>query len=250
MFNRLAMVGVWRIRAGEQPGCTATVEWVTTDATTDVTRWLARTEFLDHDDAAVQDFARDAVGDATEHREMAIRLFYRVRDGFWYDPYADSGERETFAASHVVTTDRNWCVPKSILLTAAARSLGLPARLGFADVRNHLQSERLLEKMGTDLFVFHGFTEFLLEDQWIKASPAFNLEMCERFDTKPLDFDGHHDALFHEHDQHGNRHMEYVNQRGSFDDFPYDEMRAAFDNAYPDSITTDPDQPDQAFARP
>jgi transglutaminase-like putative cysteine protease len=226
---------------------------VTTETTTDVSRWLATTEFLDHDDPAVQAFARDAVGDATDHREMAVRLFYRVRDGFWYDPYADSGERENFAASHVVSTDRNWCVPKSILLTAAARSLGIPARLGFADVRNHLQSEKLLEKMGTDLFVFHGFSEFLLDSAWVKASPAFNIEMCERFDTKPLEFDGHHDALFHEYDNHGNRHMEYVNQRGSYDDFPYDEMRAAFEEFYPEEPGSEGwqgDEPDEAFAKP
>ena len=109
-------------------------------------------------------------------------------------------------------TDRSWCVPKSILLTASARHLAIPARLGFANVRNHLQSEKLKEKMGTDLFIFHGYSEFFLHGRWIKASPAFNIEMCECFNTKPLEFDGEHDALFHEHDNAGNRHMEYVNQ--------------------------------------
>ena len=221
---------------------------VTTEATSDLSQWLTTTEFLDHDDPGVQQFAQVVVGDAVEHRDMAVRLFYKVRDGFWYDPYAEQGERGTFTASHVVTTDRNWCVPKSILLTAAARSVGIPARLGFADVRNHLQSEKLKEKMGTDLFIFHGYSEFLLDGEWVKASPAFNIEMCERFNTKPLEFDGHHDALFHDYDQRGNRHMEYVNQRGSYDDFPYEEMRAAFDEAYPDDFETD--EPDEAFARP
>lgn len=218
------------------------------DSTTDLSPWLVATRFLDHDHPAVQQFARDAVGDTTDQREMAVRLFYRVRDGFWYDPYAEQGEPEQFAASHIVTTDRNWCVPKSILLTACARSVGIPARLGFADVRNHLQSEKLREKMGTDLFVFHGFSEFLLDGQWLKASPAFNIEMCERFETKPLEFDGSSDALFHEFDQHGNRHMEYVNQRGSFDDFPYDEMKAVFAEIYPDDLPND--EPDEMFAKP
>lgn len=210
--------------------------------------YLAVTEFLDHDDPSVQDYARRAVGDATTHRDMAVRLFYAVRDDFWYDPYSNEETRESFTASNVATTDRNWCVPKSILLTAAARSVGIPARLGFADVRNHLQSEKLKERMGTDLFVFHGFSEFLLDGEWIKASPAFNLEMCERFETKPLEFDGHTDALFHEYDQNGNRHMEYVNQRGSFDDFPYDEMQAAFAEVYDNAEWTGDD--DAAFAKP
>jgi len=215
-------------------------------------RWLRATEFIDHGDPAIREFARDAIGDATDHRDMAVCLFYRVRDGFWYDPYSDDGERGSFVASHVVTTDRNWCVPKSILLTAAARSVGIPTRLGFADVRNHLQSEKLLEKMGTDLFVFHGFSEFLLDGEWVKASPAFNIEMCERFDTKPLEFDGYSDALFHEYDKQGNRHMEYVNQRGSYDDFPYEEMRATFEETYPDDKPTgwSEGDVDEAFAKP
>lgn len=219
------------------------------DEGTDTSRWLAVTEFLNHDDPGVRSYAADAVGDSTDHREMAVRLFYAVRDDFWYDPYSSENERASFVASTVATTDRNWCVPKSILLTAAARSVGIPSRLGFADVRNHLQSEKLKEKMGTDLFVFHGFTEFLLDGQWVKASPAFNIEMCERFDTKPLEFDGHHDALFHEFDQQGNRHMEYVNQRGSYDDFPFEEMRAAFDEIYEDGLGPT-DSPDEAFAKP
>lgn len=166
-----------------------------------------------------------------------VRLFYAVRDGWWYDPYSADRERASFRASTIVGLERSWCVPKSILLTAAARAVGVPARLGFADVRNHLQSEKLKEKMGTDLFVFHGYSEFLLDGVWRKASAAFNLKLCERFGTKPLDFDGTGDALLHGFDQSGNRHMEYVNQRGSYDDFPFDEMTAAFAQVYgPDSF--------------
>ena len=138
----------------------------------------------------------------------------------------------------------------ALLLTACARSIGIPARLGFADVRNHLQSEKLHEKMGTDLFIYHGFSEFLFDGAWVKASPAFNIEMCERFETKPLEFDGVNDALFHEYDHAGNRHMEYVNQRGSFADFPYEEMRAAFAEFYPSDFSAEGPTADEAFAKP
>jgi len=195
-------------------------------------QWLATTEFLDHNNAGVIRFAKEAVGDAETDRDKAVRLFYAVRDGYWYDPYSSERTREAFKASNIVHDQRSWCVPKSILLTAAARAVGVPARLGFADVRNHLQSEKLKEKMGTDLFVFHGYSEFLLEDRWVKASAAFNLELCERFSTLPLEFDGTRDALLHSFDAAGNRHMEYVNERGSYDDFPYDEMTAAFEEIY------------------
>jgi transglutaminase-like putative cysteine protease len=208
------------------------------DDTTDPSRWLRPTEFLDHDQAPVREFAERTVASVDDDVERAVRLFYAVRDGWWYDPYSSDRDRAAFRASSIVGVDRSWCVPKSILLTASARAVGIPARLGFADVRNHLQSEKLEEKMGTDLFVFHGYSELLLEGSWRKASAAFNLELCERFNTRPLEFDGRSDALLHEFDRVGNRHMEYVNMRGSYDDFPYEEMLAAFEEVYGDSLDT------------
>jgi transglutaminase-like putative cysteine protease len=226
-------------------------------AVTDTRRWLQPTEFLDFDHPAVSAFAADAVGGATDPTDRAVRLFYRIRDGWWYDPYGSSHERPAFRASHVVQQSSSWCVPKSILYTAAARAAGIPARLGFADVRNHLQSEKLREQMGTDLFVFHGYTELLLDGRWLKASTAFNIELCERFGTRPLEFDGTGDALLHPFDHSGNRHMEYVRDRGSYDDFPYEEMTAAFEEAYGPSEPTDGPggdgggaHPDAAFAPP
>ncbi len=213
----------------------ATVRVVTTTAsgeTASTSAWLEPTEFLDFQQSAVQRFCESTVGDATDPRQQAVRLFYAVRDGYWYDPYSSDMDRDAFRASNIVEDDRSWCVPKSILLTASARAVGIPARLGFADVRNHLQSEKLKATMGTDLFAFHGYSELLLGGSWVKASAAFNLELCRRFNTKPLEFDGTTDALLHPFDEAGNRHMEYVNDRGSYDDFPYEEMTAAFEEIY------------------
>ena len=145
-----------------------------------------------------------------DDRERAIALFDTVRDSFRYDPYDVSHEREAYRASAVVDGGERWCVPKAILLTAACRAAGIPARLGFADVMNHLQSEKLGERMGTDVFAWHGYSVMYLDGAWRKASPAFNRSMCERFGTKVLEFDGRSDALLHPYDESGNRHMEYV----------------------------------------
>jgi len=209
----------------------------------------------------VQDFAREAVGGLSEPTEQAIALFHRVRDGIRYDPYGISYEPEAFRASVVVGEEANWCVPKSVLLTASARHLGIPARLGFADVRNHLTSEKLSAKMGTDLFAWHGFSELLLPDgeagdgsrRWFKLSSAFNIELCERFGVRVLEFDGTADALMHPYDQAGNRHMEYVDDRGSFDDLPLGEMLEDFRRIYGDafgpvSTTSAEDAGDEAFS--
>lgn len=210
--------------------------------------WLATTWFIDHDDARVRTFAGDATAgiDADDDPTgAAVALFHAVRDGVRYDPYGISHEAEAFRASAVTESDSNWCVPKSVLLTASARALGIPARLGFADVRNHLTTEKLTAQMGTDLFVWHGYAELLLPDaanptvsRWFKLSTAFNIELCERFGVKVLEFDGTDDALMHPYDTAGNRHMEYVRQRGSFDDLPLDNLLADFDEVYGDRFET------------
>ncbi len=218
-----------------------------------MTAWLQPTWFLDSDSPEVATFATQAVGDATDPADKAVNLFYAVRDGYRYDPYGMERGRAAFKASHVAGLDTAWCVTKSILLTAAARHQGIPARLGFADVRNHLSSEKLLERLGTDLFIWHGYSELLLNDRWFKLSTAFNIELCERFGVKTLDFDGTDDALMHPFDNAGNRHMEYVNQRGSFDDVPYDEILSDFADLYPEWAESNPvnsaeDAGDEAFS--
>jgi transglutaminase-like putative cysteine protease len=219
-------------------------------------KWLAPTWFVDSDSDPVGAFAETAAADATEPVDVAVRLFYAVRDGYRYDPYGTDFQREAFRASAVVGSTSNWCVPKAVLLTAAARNRGIPARLGFADVRNHLTSEKLSAQMGTDLFAWHGYSELLLDGRWFKLSTAFNIELCDRFGVKALDFDGTTDALMHPYDKAGNRHMEYVRQRGSYDDLPLDVMMVDFAEIYGWEVGTEATAPgsaeaagDDAFAR-
>lgn len=195
--------------------------------------WLAPTPFLDHGNAAVREFAERAIGTASEEVEVARRLFLGVRDGIRYDPYVSTRDPGDFCASHVAGTTRNWCIPKSVLFVAAARHAGIPARLGFADVRNHLTSAKLSASMGSDLFAWHGYAVLLLKGQWRKYSTAFNVELCEKFGTKVLEFSPDDDCLMHPYDQAGNRHMEYVQQRGTYDDLPLDEIFATFAEVYP-----------------
>ena len=152
--------------------------------------WLSPTWFIDSDSEIVGDFAATAAAGATEPTATAVALFHAVRDGIRYDPYNTQSDPVSYRASTVATSSSTWCVPKSVLLTAAARNRGIPARLGFADVRNHLTSEKLSAQMGTDVFMWHGYSELLLGDRWFKLSSAFNIELCERFGVKVLEFDG------------------------------------------------------------
>ena len=181
---------------------------------------------------AVIAFARQhAVG--ADDRERAVALTLAVRDGFRYDPYRIDLSPQGMRASSVIAQGYGWCVPKAALLAAAARAAGIPARVGYADVRNHLSTERMRQTMQTDLFVWHGYTDIWLDGRWVKATPAFNIELCTRFKLKALDFDGRSDSIYHPFDKAGNRHMEYVNQHGAFDDMPLDRIVADFEAHYP-----------------
>jgi len=193
---------------------------------------LTPTALIDSDHPAVAEFAVRH-GRGTDDRERAVALYYAVRDGFRYDPYRIDLSPAGMKASAVLAAGYGWCVPKAALLAAACRAAGIPARVGYADVRNHLATERMREIMQTDLFYWHGYTEILIDGAWRKATPAFNLGLCERFGLLPLEFDGRGDSLYHPFDRHGHRHMEYVAQRGSFDDVPLAEMTADFARLYP-----------------
>lgn len=194
---------------------------------------LAPTDFIDSDHKVVRQFVDRVVGASDDVQTMVSRLFAAVRDEIRYDPYTLSSDPDDYRASAVLGAGSAYCVPKAVVLTAAARAAGIPARLGFADVRNHLQSERLLAVMGTDLFVYHGYSALFIDGHWRKASPAFNSELCARFGVPALDFDGSRDALLHAYTGRGERHMEYVRDHGLSSDLPFDEILAAYVDTYP-----------------
>ena len=194
---------------------------------------LEPTYFLDSDSPSVRAFTVEAVGDASTDVDKAVRLFYAVRDGISYSPYGIRLDPEEYRASRVLERRSGFCVPKAILLAAAARAIGIPARLGYADVHNHLNTPRLRKMMQTDVFVFHGYVELYLEGEWRKATPTFNRSLCEKFGVRSLEFDGKGDALLQEFDASGQKHMEYLRYRGVYDDLPMEEMVSVWRETYP-----------------
>jgi hypothetical protein len=77
--------------------------------------------------------------------------------------------------------------------------------LGFAGVRNHLSTQRMRQTMRTDVFIWHGYSEIWLDGAWRKATPAFNIGLCDKFGFLPLDFDGVNDSIYHPFDRIGQR---------------------------------------------
>ncbi len=199
----------------------------------DFAPYLAPARYVNSDHPAVIQFARAQANQSMTAREIAVKLYYAVRDDFRYDPYNLDITEHGLKASTVLETGRGFCIPKAVLMCAAARVLGVPARLGYADVRNHLTSPKLHDLMGSDLFVYHGYTELWIDSRWVKATPSFNRTLCEKARILPLEFDGRGDSIFHPFDATGRRHMEYVKQRGHFVDLPRDDLVAAFREHYP-----------------
>jgi transglutaminase-like putative cysteine protease len=202
-------------------------------AMTDFESALKPTFFLDSGNPLIAEFIKEHVRGAETSLEAAVKLFYAVRDGVAYDLLKVDLIASEFKASKTLARGFGYCIHKAVLLAACCRAKGIPCRLRFADVRNHLTTDWLQELMGTDLFIYHGYVEMFLADGWVKSTPAFDRRLCERSGVRPIEFDGIHDAVFHEFDVEHQKHMEYVRDHGVFDDLPYDEIVAAFKATYP-----------------
>lgn len=196
--------------------------------------YLCATTYFDVDHPELRAAVEVVCHGAGSDLERGIRLFYWVRDNWRYDPFSARPEPEHHIASRVFSVDAGYCLPKAILLCTAARIVGIPSAIGLADVTNHLSSEKLKQSMGgSTLFVDHGYALLFLDGKWVKAVPAFNIQMCERFGVTPTEFDGRHDAILQEFDQRQRRHMEYLADHGVWSDFPFEKVMADWRAAYP-----------------
>ena len=195
--------------------------------------YLLPTDMIDSDNPIILKHAEKIIGtEKGSAINQAIKLFYAVRDGIWYDPYYPFYLPEHYRASNVLKSGRGYCVSKASLLCALGRASKIPSRLGFANVKNHLATRQLIEFLGSDLFVYHGFTEFYLDGKWVKATPAFNIELCKRHKVDPLEFNGREDSIFQPYSIEKKQFMEYLDDHGTFTDIPLDDILIAWKKVY------------------
>ena len=188
---------------------------------------------IDSDHPDIIRYAMEATGNTgLSDREKAVRLYLRVRDDIRYNPYLPFYKPEHYLSSGVLKLKTGFCIPKAGLLCAVARASGIPARIGFASVRNHLSTRQLLDYLGSDLIVYHGFTEMWLDGKWVKATPAFNAELCIMHGVPPLEFDGMNDSIFHEFNSQKKKFMEYTAFHGVYQDVPVDLIVEEWKKAY------------------
>jgi transglutaminase-like putative cysteine protease len=196
-------------------------------------KYLSATAIIDSDHKTIVEYAKETVKDAgNDPVDKAVKLYYAVRDDIRYDPYYPFYLPGHYRASNIIKSGRGFCISKAGLLCALGRVCNIPSRVGFATVRNHLATPKLLEYIGSDLFVYHGFTEFYLAGKWVKATPTFNVELCKKHNVAPLDFNGREDAIFHEYSQDKKQFMEYLEYNGVYADIPVDDIVAKWKKAY------------------
>ncbi len=195
--------------------------------------YLKASAFFDFNDAGIQAFSQSTIEQGMSDVEKAVVLYYAVRDDIIYNPYTFDPAACGFKASVCLLQGQSYCVPKAILLGALCRLNGIPARLGLADVRNHLSSPGLVEWLKSDVFVMHGYIELFLAGKWVKATPAFDAKLCAHMKVAPLEFNGCDDSIFHEHNGEGARHMEYLTEYGTFEDVPLELIVDSVAQAYP-----------------
>jgi transglutaminase-like putative cysteine protease len=195
--------------------------------------YLSPAEYIDSDHPLIREKAAEVAGHGPDRVEQSRLLYSSVRDGIRYDPYVDFTDHETYRASSVLQAGHAYCVGKAALYVALCRAIGIPARIGLADVKNHLATPRLLEAVGTDVFAYHGYVEVMPAGEWVKATPTFNVSLCEKLGVAPLDFDGETDALMQPFDATGRQFMTYVAQHGTFFDVPAKFLIAEMTRLYP-----------------
>lgn len=180
--------------------------------------YTENSDFFDYESTEIQELIAEFKG--LTPKEQAIGLYNKVRDGWRYNPYNIHLNPNEYKASVIYNRPQGHCIDKSILLIAGLRALKIPAKLHLAKVKNHIGVEILTEKFGTNELTPHGMVDIYLNGQWLKVSPAFNIELCHKYKLDALDFDGETDSIFHEFNQEGNLFMEYLEDYGSFDDVP------------------------------
>ncbi len=198
--------------------------------------YLKPTPFLDFDYPKVKAFAEKHTKGISLPEEKAVKLFYAVRDSIRYNPYHIDLTVKGMRASTTLAKGFSWCVGKAVLLSAVCRAAGIPARLGFADVKNHQSPELVTRVLRTNVYFWHGYSLLYLNKKWVKATPAFDAKLCEKHGIVPVEFDGEKDAVFHFYDRHGHPHMEYLYDRGTYDDLPLENIYQTYLKEYKEDV--------------
>jgi hypothetical protein len=194
--------------------------------------FLRETVFLNYSDSSFDVFLKGIDLFSEDKTELALKLYYHVRDSFLYDPFHLDLRPKALIASDILSKKRAWCVEKAIVLAACARKANIPSKLGYAIVVNHIGTDKLEKYLRKKEIVFHGYVSLCLEGKWVKCTPAFDKKVCRINKVSPLDWDGKTDSMFQAFEGE-QQFMEYVHFYGEFDDVPVELMNSEMKSHYP-----------------
>jgi transglutaminase-like putative cysteine protease len=208
-----------------------------TNLTANFKETLKPTFFMDYEHPLIKEKVKELIEGIPEDDDIgkAIKLFYFVRDQIRYSVRntRESHNKENWKSSLTLKTGFAFCIPKSILLASLARAAEIPSRLHYVDIVNHMTSERLKKDMGSNIFIFHGFVELFLDGRWVEANCAFDKELCLRKNFPAVNFDGKRDGLFAATNKDGEPFVEYIKDRGVYNDAPHQEIMQTWAVEYP-----------------
>lgn len=196
--------------------------------------YLEPTFFIDSNHQDVIAYTKKIIQHETNKKNQAILIYNAVRDDFMYNPYNINLKHEELKASTLVNRESKsgYCTEKACLLAACLRVVGIPSRLCFFDVRNHIGIDKFINIIKTDVLTMHACTDIYLNEKWVKATPAFNKALCDKLGVPVLEFDGENDSIFQQFDENGNQFMEYLHDFGTFHDIPHDMFVAQLKKHY------------------
>ena len=196
----------------------------------DISRY---SDVFDHSNPIVRSFTENIINGISDSKERAIALYYSIRDGIQYYPYEIHLFDSETKASKIIERGRGHCIDKAIVYVSCLRLIGIPAKIGLSKVINHIGTERMERILLSNVLTPHGYVEMNINGRWVKATPAFNEILCRFLNVSALDFNANEDSLFQEYDQGGNKFMQYIEDYGSFDEFPAELIVELLEEHYP-----------------
>ncbi|MBU2467575.1 MAG: transglutaminase-like domain-containing protein [Proteobacteria bacterium] len=178
--------------------------------------------------AEIFELARRTAQGSTNDMEAARRLFEFVRDTVRYSVRVPFDSLDDYLALNTLARGRGYCVQKAALLCALARAVGIPSRLGFADIENNLLPEELFKITGGKVLSYHCFVEWFIGGAWHKATPSFDKALSAERGWRLVEFVAGQDLLLPATDLAGRPHIRYLKQRGWRLGVPLDEMMATW----------------------
>ena len=135
---------------------------------TDLKPFLSSSVYLDTDDLLIQKLAKKGKGKAKTSQEIANKL-----TKFVFRYMTNKNYEVGFAtASEVARNKAGDCTEHSILLAALGRALRIPSRV----VTGLVYADEFEDQK--DVLVYHMWTQFYIDDQWVNLDSALGLVKC------------------------------------------------------------------------